>query len=116
MISVTFGIFGFLLLLGIVCYSVFAIIAFLEIKDEYETPPGDRKIMESLLINIPRGVSHKSWYVNSIYLQIGDMPLIKKTGWWMYLAPYYIVGVGIVPTWYKSYRIIKKIFKEETKK
>ena len=44
------------------------------------------------------------------------MPKIKKLGYWMYFISYDIEGIGIIPIWYKSHKIINKIYKEEHKK
>jgi hypothetical protein len=49
---------------------------------------------------------------NSSIIYIGGLPYIAKAPFKI-LFPYYIEGLGVVPRWSKSYKLIKKAFTQE---
>lgn len=82
---------------------------------DYLLPPKDSDVLLSLSNNVLRTVRMED-NVYGKYLIIGNMPPIKRTAFIYCFLFYNIEDVGLIPIWYKSHKIIHKIYKKEKKK
>ena len=72
-------------------------------------PAKDEDILEAIEKHRKDGIRVNS--INGTILYVGDMPFIAKH--FQLLGNYYIDrNVGIIPRWYKSHKLIKKLFDE----
>lgn len=89
--------------------------AFLEIGMicEEGTPAKDQDILEMITKYQSKWYLDKNWNDN-FRLNSGsyDTPNINKSQLSI-LFPYYITGVGVVPVWYKSTKVLNQLFKEQ---
>lgn len=86
--------------IGIIFITILSIMPIISI----DTPPKDSDILEYL----EKNKNSEIVYYESIY-RIGDnMRITKLPIYNRLIFPYYIMDVGPIPRWYKSYKIIKK--------
>lgn len=78
------------------------------------TPAKDKDILEALEKNGHLYSKITNDYIDRLTIrdQYRDMPSIAKTNKWFIFYSYSIEGVGVVPRWYKSKKVIDAKFKE----
>jgi len=84
---------------------------------EFGTPPNDSDILETLEKYKVEYELDKKWN-DKFKLKASfrsNTPNINQTQYSI-LFPYYIDGVGLVPIWYKSTKIIEELFKDKIAK
>ena len=84
---------------------------------ELETPPNDSDILEMLEKYKMEYEVDRKWN-DKFKLKASfrsNTPNINQTQYSI-LFPYYIDGVGLVPIWYKSTKIIEELFKDKIAK
>lgn len=100
-----------LLTVFIIIYVVFFFVE-RDVEGYKFTDISDMDLLRSLEQNINNGVNGYFRYDSRrIWLKIGGMPDIKTTFMRIYGFKFHMEGVGLIPFWYKSHKVLNKIYK-----
>jgi hypothetical protein len=104
-----------LIYITLVVFLVINAVSHLILRFTYGSPAKDRDILELFekkgdeYNRIKKNWDDKLSIENS---RTNDLPRIEKNHKWFILYPYSIEGVGVVPRWYKSRKVIDAKFAE----
>jgi hypothetical protein len=104
-----------LIYITLVVFLVINAVSHLILRFTYGSPAKDKDILELFekkgdeYNRIKKNWDDKLSIENS---RTNDLPRIEKNNKWFILYPYSIEGVGVVPRWYKSRKVIDAKFAE----
>ncbi len=107
---------GILLLAILIAFSIIQVITNTFLRIEEGSPAKDKDILEMLEKSGDKYDRIRNGYDDNFFIQATsnfDVPSITKNKKWLFAYyPYTINGVGVVPRWYKSRKIIDTKFVE----